>query len=410
MKIVFVQPKTMFGNTWEALGVGYIASFLKQHGYDNIDFFSGFFDSDREIIEGCRDADVVGFSCTSPQMKHALALAEVMKKDQTKEKYIVFGGVHPSVLPEECLINSCVDAVVTGEGERAFLHIVKGFRESVVKMPYIEDLDLLPFPDRYVVKQERNIQQAFRDNGVRIASIFTSRGCPFSCTFCASHSVWTRKVRFRSADNILQEFESVAKDMKIDLIKFSDDTFTIKKQLVYDFCEKKIKRGIKTPWGCNIRADRVDESLLGLMKAAGCKEVWIGVESGSPKILKHMEKGIDLEKIKWVFKTAADLGLYRRAYMLLGMPEESREDIKLSENLVEEISPDMVGFTILAPYPGTAFFDPVKHKDVDWAEVDEYGNRITRTEYLTNEELIAEQKRLVAKFQKNIVFRQKEKR
>lgn len=402
MKIVFIQPKTF--HTWEALNIGYLASYLRLHGYNDLGFFSGFFDSDEKIIKGCKNADIVGFSCTSPQMKHTLRLAKAIKNSKN---YIVFGGVHPSALPEGSLENGWVDAVVVGEGEKAFLDIVQGNRERVVKYPYIENIDDLPFPDRYLIKEERNIQQAYLDNGIRIASIFSSRGCPFRCTFCASHVVWSRKARYRSVDNVLDEFEQVVKDLNIEFIKFSDDTFTIKKDLVREFCEKKIKRNINTLWGCNIRADVVDEPLLKLMKRAGCKEVWVGVESGSTKILKDMKKGIDLDKVKQVFKVTAKLGLFRRAYMLLGMPEESLEDIRLSEKVVDEIMPDAVGFTILAPYPGTSYYDPSLHKDVDWAEVDEYENRTTRTKFLSNEDLHREQERLVSKYQKNIVFRQK---
>lgn len=128
---------------------------------------------------------------------------------------------------------------------------------------------------------------------------------------------------------------------------------------------------------------------------------------GSQRILKEMKKGIALDKVRWVFKVTAELGFYRRAYMLLGMPEETLEDIRLSEKIVDEIKPDTVGFTILAPYPGTSYYDPNLHKDVDWAEVDEYENRLTKTKFLTNEDLHREQERLVSKYRENIVFRQK---
>jgi len=180
-----------------------------------------------------------------------------------------------------------------------------------------------------------------------------------------------------------------------------------KKDLLTEFCEEKLRRNIKTPWGSNIRADTVDEKLLKLMKCAGCTEVWIGVESGSARILKDMHKGINLEKVKWAFKVASELGFFRRAYMLLGMPNESLDDIKLSEKIVDVVKPDAVGFTILAPYPGTTYYDPLKHKNVDWSEVDEYDNCITNTKFLSNEDLHREQSRLVSKYRKNIVYRQK---
>ncbi len=403
-KIVFIQPRTF--HTWEALNIGYLASYLRFHGYDDTTFYSAFFDSNEEVIKGSNDADIIGFSCTSPQMKHALNLAKVIKNTKN---YIVFGGVHPSALPEDCLENGWVDAVVVGEGEKAFLDIVQGNRERIVKHPYVKNLDDLPFPDRHLIKEERNIHQAYLDNGIRIASIFSSRGCPFRCTFCASHAVWSRKFRYRSVDNVLDEFEQLAKDLKIDFVKFSDDTFTVKKDWVKMFCEKKIKKNITTPWGCNIRVDTVDEELLKLMKQCGCKEVWIGVESGSSKILKKMKKGIHLDQVRYVFKLTAELGFFRRAYMLLGMPSEDIGDVKLSEKIVDEIQPDAVGFTILAPYPGTSYYDPKLHKRVDWSEVDEYENKITETQYLSNADLRGEQARLVSKYQQRIASRQRTK-
>lgn len=410
MKIVFIQPKSF--HCWEALNIGYLTSAIKKEISADISFYSGFFDRDESIIEGCKGADIIGVSATSPQMKHGLFLSTEIKKHDSK-CCIIFGGIHPSALPQDSLDNEVVDAVVTGEGERAIIEVINS-RETllgskkIINRDYVENLDDISFPDREVIKQERNIRQAYRDNGIRIASIFASRGCPFRCRFCASGAVWGKRIRYRSADNILEEFEKVTIDLRIDFIKFSDDTFTLKKDLVREFCEKKIAHGNKTNWGCNIRTDGISEDLLKLMKEAGCREIWIGVESGSREILNDMQKGITIEGIKRIFRITKDLGFFRRAYMLLGMPNESIEDIKLSEELIDEIEPDAVGFTILAPFPGSSFYDYEMHKNVDWSWVDEYENRITRTKYLTNEELHHEQSRLVKKYQNKAVFRQRE--
>lgn len=382
--------------------MGYLAGYLREKGYRDLAFYSGFFDRDEAIIQGCLDADIVAFSCTSPQMAHAVKLATKIKRT---DNYIVFGGVHPSALPQDTLVNECVDAVVVGEGEQAFFDIVKGKRDPIVHHPYLEDLDSLPFPDRRLIKQERNIQQAYADNGERIASLLSSRGCPFRCVFCASHQVWTRRVRYRSPENILEEFERVVKDWGIDFMKFSDDTFTVNKRIVIEFCEGKIRKGMRTPWGCNIRADTADEEMLTIMRRAQCREVWVGVESGSPQILHDMKKDINIEEIKRSFKKTAELGFFRRAYILLGMPNEDYEDIRLTEELIDEIKPDSVGFTILAPYPGTEFYQPELHAQVDWSVVDEYENRLTSTAYLSNEDLYREQQRLVGKYQGSLVFR-----
>ena len=403
MKIALVQPVSF--HTWEALSVGYLAAYLKKYGFNNIEFYSGFFDSDEEIISGCKNADIIGFSCTSPQIKHGFELA---KKIKNQRNYIVFGGCHPSALPNDTLQQEFIDAVVVGEGEEAFLDIVRGNRERIVQKPYIQNLDDIPFPDRQVIRQERNLQLSMKNYGKRIGGIFCNRGCPFSCVFCASHSVWSRNCRFRSPENIFEEFEQIVKDWKLDFVTFADDELGINKEQLIHFCELKIKKGVKTPWGCNVVASTLTDNLLSVMKKANCTELWIGVESGSPKILKDIGKPNTIKKIKVVFKKTKDMGFIRRAYMLLGMPDESFEDIKMSEELIDEIEPDIVGFTILAPYPGTKFYDPQIHKDIDWSIVDEYQNMLTNTKFLSNEDLRKEQGRLVEKYKKIITVRQRE--
>jgi radical SAM superfamily enzyme YgiQ (UPF0313 family) len=235
MKIVFVQPNVGFkGHTWEALGVGYIISYLRQNsGHEHeISFYSAFYDSDESIVDACSDADVIAFTCTSPQYRHGLSLAGRVKTEANK---VVFGGVHPSALPHDVVKEPCIDAVVQGEGERSMLRIVDemeadhALSRTIYNSAYIEDLNAVPFPDRKTIKNERNIDQAYRDNGSRITSVLSSRGCPYRCSFCCSSVVWKRVVRFRSPGNILDEFEDVQRDYKIQFIKFADDTFTVKK-------------------------------------------------------------------------------------------------------------------------------------------------------------------------------------
>lgn len=402
MKIVLVQPKSF--HTWEALNIGYLASYLKAHGYTDVDFYSGFFDSDEEIIQGCRGADLIGFSCTSPQFNHGLALARRVK---TPDNYIVFGGFHSSALPQDVLEHPCIDAVVAGEGEEAFLDIARGNRERIVRKPMIQDLDSIPFPDRKVMKQERNLQRSLELHGRRIAAIFSTRGCPFRCTFCASHAVWTRTQRQRSPENVMEEFLQVVRDCRADFITFADDEVGIKPETIMEFSELKVRKGEKTPWGCNVVASTLTHEMLKVMRAANCQELWIGVESGSPRIMKDTRKPISVDRVKKAFRMAKDLGFVRRAYFLLGMPGESHEDIRLSEALIDEIEPDVVGFTILAPYPGTAYYNPELHKDVDWSQVDEYQNELTSTRFLSNEDLRREQDRLVEKYRRILTFRQK---
>jgi radical SAM superfamily enzyme YgiQ (UPF0313 family) len=414
MKIVFIQPNVGFkrGHTWEALGVGYIISYLKSYFSADLElsFYSAFYDSDEDIIRNSRDADIIAFSCTSPQYRHGLALAKLIKN---KTNVIVFGGVHPSALPEDVLREPCVDIVIKGEGERSFLSLVNEMsknqkpRKKIECSDYIKDINSIPFPDRFTIKNERNIQQAYADNNKRIASVLSSRGCPFRCSFCCSPVVWQRKTRFRSPDNILDEIEDLRRKLNIHFLKFADDTFTVDKKRVLEFCQKKSDRGIRLPFGANAHINTINEELLKALSDCGCQELWYGVESGSPKILRRMHKNTRIDDIKKVFKLTKDFGIKTRAYFLIGTPGETLGDIRMTEHLCDEIEPDIVGFTLLAPYPANEYFDYTTMKDWDWSTFDEYSNDWVSTETLSNAQLKSEQKRLVDKYQKRITFKQK---
>jgi anaerobic magnesium-protoporphyrin IX monomethyl ester cyclase len=414
MKVVFIQPNVGFkrGHTWEALGIGYIIAYLKKFYRDGLDvsFFSAFYDSDSSIIEHSEDADIIAFSCTSPQYNHGLYLAKQVKNENN---IIIFGGVHPSALPGQVVQESCVDAVVQGEGEQSMLSILNNYSENkkinkkIVATGYIKNIDSIPFPDRTAIKNERNIQQAYKDNRLRITSVLSSRGCPFRCSYCCSAVIWARKIRFRSPENILDEIEEVIQQFQINFLKFSDDTFTINKKRVIDFCRSKSERGITIPFGANAHINTIDEEMLRALSEADCQELWYGVESGSPKILKDMHKNIKIKDIKEKFRLTKEYGIRTRAYFLLGMPNETIEDIHLTEKLCDEIQPDIVGFSLLAPYPKNEYFAEDEMKDWDWSTFDEYTNDWVHTKTMSNADLKKEQGRLIEKYQENITFKQK---
>lgn len=413
MKIVFVQPNVGFkGHTWEALGIGYLIAYLKSYYPGNLDtdFYSGFYDTDEQIITACQDADIIGFGCTSPQYKHGLSLAKQIK---TENNRIVFGGIHPTVLPEGVLGENCVDAVVVGEGEQAMLQLVQDVAQGLdishrsYQTNYVTNVDELPFPDRGAIKNERNIGQAYRDEGLRITSVLSSRGCPFRCSFCCSHDLWQHQTRSRSPSNILDEVEELVRDLNVQFLKFADDTFTVNKQKVIDFCKLKIERGIKIPYGANAHVNTIDENMLRYLLESGCQELWYGVESGSPRILKEMHKNTDIDRVKEIFKLTKEYGIKTRAYFLLGTPSETIEDIEMTEKLCDELQPDIVGFTLLAPFPINEYYDYETMADWDWSVFDEYGNDWVRTKTITNQELKDIQQRLVDKYQNVATFRQR---
>jgi len=408
VKVTLIRPH--YFSVWESLALGYIASYLKNHyqGKLEINFFDGFFDSDKEIIEGSVDSDYVGFSCTSPQMKHALALAEAIKRENPKAK-TVFGGHHPSSLPLRTLELPEVDIVVAGEGETGMLYALNVKEKTVILGERgIENLDTIPFPDRKLIRQDRTLALTEKNDGERIASILSGRGCLFHCAFCTGdRDVFGTQVRKRTVGNVLDEIKQLVHDWHIDFLKFADAEINTNMFWVQAFCAEKFTQGITVPWGANIHAAIMDRTTLEFMKKADCREIWVGVESGSPRILKEMGKGTNIQQIENVFKWAKVAGIRTRAYFMVGFPSETREDFDMTLDLAERLDADIMGMTILCPYPGTQLYSE-KYRGVDWSKADEYGNDFYSTKYFSSEELKAMQAEFTEKFKDRLCWRQKE--
>ena len=413
VKVTLIRPH--YFSVWESLALGYIASYLKKHYPSDLEikFYDGFFDSDKTIIEGSVDSNFVAFSCTSPQMKHALSLAKAIKEEKL-ESITVFGGHHPSSLPEQTLALPNVDVVVVGEGEKGMSDLI-GFKEVVgvlprknlYNSPIIEDLDTIPFPDRKLIRQDRTLALTEKNDGERIASILSGRGCLFHCAFCTGdRDVFGTQVRKRTVGNVLDEIKQLVHDWHIDFLKFADAEINTNLFWVQAFCAEKFTQGITVPWGANIHAAIIDRTTLEFMKKANCREIWVGVESGSPRILKEIRKGTNIQQIENVFKWAKGCGIRTRAYFMVGFPSETREDFDMTLDLAERLDADIMGMTILCPYPGTQLYSE-KYRGVDWSKTDEYGNDFYSTENFSSEELKAMQAEFTEKFKDRLCFRQR---
>lgn len=402
MKVTLIQP--YYHNIWESLGVGYIASYCKKHyrGTLEINFFQSNFDSDETIIEEASKSDIIGFTGTSPTFQHGVRLARAIKKNNNIKS--VFGGWHVTALGS-LVFEDGVDQIVVGEGEKAFLDILNGNNEKVICGVKL-DFDELVWPDREVIRQERTLELCEKmTNGLRIGSFQANRGCPFSCAFCAEKCMTgktNRKnnpIRTRQPDDLCDEVEAVCKKYNVNYFKFVDATFDTSSRFVVDFCKEIVSRNIKTPWEVLIHASLADEEMFAWLEKANCVQVNIGVESGSDRILKNIEKGLNIKIVERVFNWAKKYNIKRRGFFVLGIPDETEVDHNLTEQLIQRIRPDVVGFTILCPYPGTNFYDHEKYKNIDWSKTDEYYNDFWYTERFTNQQLKDKQKYFTKKYE-----------
>jgi radical SAM superfamily enzyme YgiQ (UPF0313 family) len=214
----------------------------------------------------------------------------------------------------------------------------------------------------------------------------------------------TNPVRERDPGHLLEEIQRVHRDCRLDYFKFVDATWNTSAAKVIAFCEEKLRRGFSLPWEANVHAGSTSREMLRAMKAAGCVQINVGCESGSQRILQDMNKGLVVDKIARTFAWAEELGIERRAYFLIGMPNETVADIRKTERLVERIRPDVFGVTIVCPFPGCDLYDPKTMKGYDWSLADEYANDYWSTPNLSNADLKYWQKYLMKKFSGSLAW------
>lgn len=424
MKISLVRAR--YHSVWEPQALMNIAAYVKYLGYDDVKIYDAFFESDDFILNKIKDSDIVGFSGTTPQLNNMLHLARSVKA-LNPNIITVLGGFAVSLEPQKVLPVQEVDHIVLGEGETAFAEIVERGKmvPRIVSHQPVANLDDLPDADRDCLDLEQYIRIAALEENRRVTSVITQRGCAFGCTFCAEGkfgTIWRKidmvndaaaygrpeRMRLRSPRRVVSEMIAVRDKFKIDFFKTSDAETNPTKSHFINLCKEMVTRKLDTPWGCNMRADKLDDEMCEWAVKANCEEFWIGLESGADEVHKEINKGVTVSMIRNAFNTARKHGIVRRMYGFIGTPVETMETIKKTEALIDELDPDVFGMCVLCPYPGTAYWRPDFEK-IDWSQVDEYANTFWHTKHLTNEQLRNEQARLMDKYQHKLARNFKKK-
>ncbi|MEW5910787.1 MAG: radical SAM protein, partial [Thermodesulfobacteriota bacterium] len=254
-----------------------------------------------ETIEDC-NPKMVGITYLTPIMHSAQKVASLVK--EIDENIIVIaGGHHPSFCPEETLKSPDIDIAVRGEGEIPLLQLCNAFLSGKTDLKRIQgihfkenggivgtadsdlipDLDSLPFPARELVL---NCDYS----RYRLHYMITARGCPYNCTFCSDKKLWKGKVRRRSLKNVMEEMKQLSRTYDIKYVDMVDGTFTYDRRYLTDFCNAMIQEGLGIKWRCSARYDNLDRKIIDLMKKADCNGLYLGLESGSQKILNSIDK------------------------------------------------------------------------------------------------------------------------
>ncbi|MDD1743999.1 MAG: B12-binding domain-containing radical SAM protein [Methanomassiliicoccales archaeon] len=365
------------------LGIMCVGAALKREGYEVALLDWSGMDLDEEWRKSLESfhPDIVGF--TVVMGTSILRSIEISRWCKGKGMKVVWGGAFPSVLPEMVLRDAPVDFVVIGEGEQTMLELVRtvasgGDPKNISGLAFmsgktlirtaartrIPDLDQLPMPmweelgdlSKYLIEYHRR----------KAIPMVTSRGCPGTCAFCYTKSMWGYRWTARSAEKVVSEIQMIMKlNPRITAFIFDDDLFAGDPKRIIGFCDLLTSQGMDIKWNCEIRAKDITRELVKKMKGAGCEELLLGVESGSQRMLDKLCKGVRVEKIVEAFEIAHQEGIKAIAMLMVGLPGETMEDFQATDDLLRKIAADGFYFSLYIPSPGTAFLEESKRFGFD---------------------------------------------
>lgn len=414
MRVCLINPPRVQPKSWgkpnvhQPLAVAYVAALLeRQHKVSIIDAptegWKNLVEEDgtkyrvgltnKEIADRIRhwSPDVVGISIPfSGWSKPAFEVASGVK-GVDRGIVTVMDGQYPSARPDSCLANSDIDFVVIGESEFTFVDLVDHFERGVssfgevkglafvkdgktvvtAKRPVIEDLDSLPFPARHLLPMEAYFA-AVKENPrrgevtKRWTILITSRGCPYDCIFCSNCTVWGKKWRARSPENVVDELEQVVQTYHIKQIDFEDDNLTLDNKRMENICDLIVKRRVDIEWfnPTGVRADTLDETLLTKMKKSGCKKIRVAPESGVQRVVDQIiKKKLDLKSVERAVALCKKVGIRVGCFFVIGLIGETKDDIEETIKFaykLRKIGADSFIFSIATPLYGTELYEQAR--------------------------------------------------
>jgi anaerobic magnesium-protoporphyrin IX monomethyl ester cyclase len=372
------------------LGILYISSWLEQNDYPNEVFdstFSSFETLSKRLLE--KKPDVVGIYTNLMTKINVLRLIRFIRStDELSNCRVVLGGPEVRNHAEKFLEHGA-DFIVFGEGEQTMLELVQWIDKknaadisSIAGIAYLEqgiiqknaertklkNLDELPMPNRLKVDLQLYFDAWKARHGTSAISINTMRGCPYTCRWC-SRAVYGQSYRRRSPKHVVNEMKWIKKNYAVDSVWFVDDVFTISHKWLEEFKDLLQDENASIPFECITRADRLDESTIKNLKAAGCFRVWIGAESGSQKIIDLMDRRVDVKQVQDMIRLARRHGLQAGTFIMVGYPGETKEDIYATIEHLKKADPDLFTITVAYPIKGTELYTEVEErftKQLEW--------------------------------------------
>ena len=384
-KAVFVNPFPYYAKgineatMYPPLGIAYLASVVEAQGVEAKIIDANVLQMPNDVVfEQIEkfNPDLVAISVNVVTSRAGVELAKVVKRKL--KKIVMLGGPHATVSPETILVESKADCVVRQEGEATIAEIIdrNGVFAGIDGVTYmkkgkiinngdralIDDLDTIPFPAYHLLPKLKNYKSKARK--FPIGSIISSRGCPYACIYC-NKSIFGFKFRSRSPENVVEEIELLVNKYGARQIDILDDNFTLNienAEKVLDLIiEKKMDIAINLQNG--VRADRLTRRLVKKMRQAGVVKVGLGIESGSPRMLKVMKKSLVLSKVVKAIEWFRSEGIVVTGFFMIGLPSETEASMRKTIDFAKKANPHFANFSIVVPLPGTELYEMVKEKE-----------------------------------------------
>lgn len=354
--------------------LGVLAGYLKASGIEEINIIDEQIhpidDKDfAHLIGSLEKPRIIGISVLTLNCGRAYELAEKIK-NVDREAVVVFGGIHPTVVPEEVLGEKGVDIVVRGEGEETFKELVQlilknkdykdipgiSYRKDGEYIhnqdrPLIEDLDVIPPFPYYMFENDL-------DKYPNFSGIFGSRGCPYQCTFCSARSISGKRYRYHSVQRVIHEITILSRKYRQESVFLMDDNIAVNKKHFKELCDAIIKEGLNKEvfFHGSLRGDNATDDILDMAYKANFRILYYGLETGSEELMKVINKGETVAVVEDAIRRAAQKGFSVGTTIIFGLPTETRKDRYNTMKFVRSLPLSSVRFNTLTPYPGTPVF------------------------------------------------------
>ena len=359
------------------LGILYICAHLRSKGL-SVEVFDSTFSSRHELFALLQQGppSILGIYSNLMTRPNVIEILRVAKDAGWKT---IVGGPEPSAYVDEYLAAGA-DVIVIGEGEVTLEELVPAlqshstgalqqvngivFRASdgtVVRTPprdQIRDIDSQPWPAREAIDSARYLAVWREHHGMGSVSLITARGCPYHCRWC-SHEVFGKTHRRRKPASVADELQWLIDRYQPEMAWMADDVFTIHHGWLFQYADELKRRGIKLPFECISRADRLNPKVVATLAEMGCFRVWIGSESGSQRILDAMERGVTAEEVRSAVAMCKAHGIKTGMFLMWGYEGEEIGDIEATIEHVKKTDPDIFFTTVAYPIKGTPYFAEV---------------------------------------------------